>query len=147
MNIKKKFSRVGFVVLVCSLSFLGGWFLNEYSNREVLPDEITTRNIEGANISHKAWDLKGKSIRFITESSGKGKAETVVPKKIIPEARKWMERNNVIIGGVSLIYSEGAFYPGGKLEYYRRFGSFGVGGGTMVSRKSASLSFGIFVMF
>ena len=147
MNIKQKFSRGIFVALVGGLSFLGGWFFNEYSNREVLPNEITTRKIEGAKISHKAWNLKGKSIRFITESDGKGKAETVVPKKVIPEARKWMERNNVIIGGASLIYSEGTFYPGGKLEYYRRFGSFGVGGGTMVSRKSVSLSFGIFVMF
>ena len=147
MSLKSKSFKTGIFLLALGLSFAGGWLLNEYYNKGIAPETISTIKIEGADISHKDWKLKGDSIRFVTEAEGKGKAETVIPKKLIPEARKWVEKNNIILGSATLTYSQGTFYPGGKVEYYRRFGSFGVGGGTMITETSIAFSFGILIMF
>lgn len=118
-------------------SFLAGVFIgaaaaglvvgsNLYKKQENVSGRMTTLQISGEKITQKDFSLSGPSIKFRTEAKGKGVAETEIPKRLIPEARDWMDRVHGVQGGIGLIYDgrPKAIYSAG---YAHRWGSFSLG--------------------
>ncbi|HOW81363.1 MAG TPA: hypothetical protein PK573_02280 [Spirochaetota bacterium] len=57
---------------------------------------ITTTQVSGEKIDHKKWSFSGSKITFNTEAQGRGEIKTEIPKRLIPEAAAWIEKNDAV---------------------------------------------------
>jgi hypothetical protein len=96
-------------------------------------DAIKITQLAGEKITHRDYDFKGKTITFITESEGKGKIKTEIPKTLIPEARYWMTKLDGIEVSAFLLYQNKLLTPYYNLGYWHRFGSVCIGPGVVFS--------------
>lgn len=99
-----------------------------------IQEKIKVVQIEGKEIKHKNIKTRGKNIEFITESKGKGKIKTIIPKSLIPEARAWNKYTNTI---QYQFYAEYSRTPtiGHSLSYWKRFSRFQLGVGVKINQK------------
>ncbi len=91
--------------------------------------EIVTRQISGEKISHNSFDFSGSGIKFKTASEGKGEAETVIPKTLIPEANAWMTKVHSVNLSYGYMFDNNGAIPYIGLMYGYRIGSVTLGGG------------------
>jgi hypothetical protein len=96
--------------------------------------KITTNQISGEKISHDNWNFSGDSISFDTNAEGKGSAETVIPKLMIPEASAYLSRTNILSADVMILNISKSpkfiFSP----AYLHRWNDFSFGGGLVFSK-------------
>ena len=99
-----------------------------YKDKEIPVKEVTVTQVSGEKIEHKGFNYIGSSIKFGTQSEGKGEIITEIPKTNIPEARAWMQDNNAVM--LELLYTEKRIYGA---SYMRRWNNISIGGGVLVS--------------
>lgn len=95
--------------------------------------EIKVTQLSGEKISHEDYNFKGSTITFTTESEGKGKIKTEIPKTLIPEARSWMTKLDGIEASAILLYQNKLLTPYYNIGYWHRFGSICIGPALMFS--------------
>jgi hypothetical protein len=105
-------------------------------------DKVTTVNYGKDKITHYAFNFKGRSISFTSESDGDGKAETTIPKTLVPEASAWISKVHGINASVGYRWP---YEHGGcsvTLGYSHRFGAFTGSLGLDFTSKTIGLSCG-----
>ena len=90
--------------------------------------EVKVTQVSGDKIEHSGFNYTGNTIKFGTQSEGKGTIVTEIPKTNIPEARMWMQNNNGVM--LELLYTDRRIYGA---SYMRRWGNFSAGGGVLIS--------------
>ncbi len=119
-------------MLIGFLSGIGLASFYFYFPKEEKLAEVKTTQLSGEKIIHSEFDYTlSDRIIFTTESDGKGKIKTEIPKTNIPEAKNWLEKNNSI--QFELILSDERLYSS---SYWRRWSSFSVGGGVIFATNS-----------
>ena len=93
-------------------------------------EKVKVTQVSGEKIEHSGFNYKGSSIVFDTESQGKGKIITEIPKTNIPEAKAWMQKNNAV--ALDIIFVDRRIYG---LSYLRRWNNFSAGGGVLMSEE------------
>ena len=101
--------------------------------------DVQVEQISGEKIVHKDFKLTKKNIEFNTVANGKGEIKTTIPKTNIPEAKKWITKDNMIIGSFTYYDSEKIY----GVNYYRRFDVFNIGGGVLGSGKNFGVNIGV----
>lgn len=107
---------------------------------------VTVTRLSGNRISHYDVKVEPQSITFRTSAEGPGEALTEIPKRLIPEAREWMDRVNALQVTAALEFSNG-FYPEYGVMYWRRFGKFSFGVGARGSARTGALEAGAMYWF
>jgi hypothetical protein len=117
-------------------------FYKEKDSQNNAADQVTTVNYGKDKINHYAFNFKGRSISFTSESDGAGKAETTIPKTLVPEASAWLTKVHGINASVGYRWP---YEHGGSsvsLGYSHRFGAFTFNGGLDFTSKTIGLSCG-----
>lgn len=112
-------------------------------DRSAPAKEIKITQLSGEKIEHDKFKLTKSSFLFNTKAQGKGEIQTEIPKKIIPEAKSWIEKVNAIQINIFLDYYENDFHKKYDILYWRRFGQFSIGGGIVFSEDSLGISTGV----
>jgi len=107
---------------------------------------VTVTRLTGERIAHHDIKIQRNSITFRTTAEGKGEALTEIPKRLVPEAREWMDRVNAVQVTAALEWS-GGFFPEYGVMYWRRFGRLTAGAGARGSARSTALEAGVMVWF
>lgn len=107
---------------------------------------VTVTRLKGERIAHHDIKINRNSITFRTTAEGKGEALTEIPKRLVPEAREWMDRVNAVQVTAALEFNDG-FFPEYGVMYWRRFGRISAGAGARGSARSAALEAGVMVWF
>lgn len=107
---------------------------------------VTVTRLTGERIAHHDIKVNRNSITFRTTAEGKGEALTEIPKRLVPEAREWMDKVNAVQVTASQEFYDG-FFPEYGVMYWRRFGWISTGAGVRGSARSAALEAGVMVWF
>lgn len=108
---------------------------------------IKVTQISGKKIDHNRVRIKKNTVEFNTVAEGRGEIKTEIDKKIIPEARAYIEDTYVIQGIASYSYIGNRFYPGGGLTVGYRYRSYQFNAGFLVNQRSFSLVGSLSYMF
>ena len=110
-------------------------------------EKVTVKRISGEEISHRDFSYKGSDITFTTEAKGKGVAETVIPKRNVPEARAWIDLVNGVEARGTFLYGSGKWDTVYQANYWRRINRFSLGGGIAAGREHVGVSLGVMLWF
>jgi hypothetical protein len=104
------------VTLIVGIGIGIGGSVAFYHYNPNIEEKITVVTLEGDKdvIKHKNIKTKGKNIEITTESEGKGKIKTIIPKNLVCK-----EYKNILSLTVNPFYQEKSFYLGYNLEYQR----------------------------
>ncbi len=123
------------MILLFIVGVFSGYF---WDKKKPISPGVKITQIEGDEIKHKEFKINKKSLSFISESKGVGKAKTVLPRP-----QEWQIKENIVI----LNMSAGTVY-GMQALYYKNFGRLGVGGGIYCSSKlDVNIQVGAMYMF
>lgn len=129
------------IIIGCGVAlFIGGCFTGYFLGLPEKPVDneilVNTTQLSGDKIEHSDFEVTRNDIIFRTVSSGQGEIQTVIKKEIVPEAKYWIDKVNIVQVSFDHRYNlSGA--------YLRRFGVFAVGGGVSIPLKDDN--FKIFV--
>ena len=112
---------IGSAITAAGMYFIPKLIPNKAAN------SIKVTQLSGEKITHDDYNFKGSSITFTTESEGKGKIKTEIPKTLIPEARSWMTKLDGIEASAILLYQNKLLTPYYNIGYWHRFGSICIG--------------------
>lgn len=131
--VKLKKMKVNIIVFVSGVivGILTMFYFFSENTTDLKKVKIT--QISGEEIDHADFSYKGNNITFYTESQGKGKIKTEIPKVNIPEARNWIQKINAVSVQCSIPFNRSEYIY--NISYWRRFGVFSLGAGLNFSTK------------